>query len=310
MTRICKSCSSKNVVLFRVRNTLSYIVCKSCGHCEQFIGSYNLNEMFEDMQRRYFGLKSPIIYSNYSPFDAEILAKRTKIVSRYVAGKCCIVEVGPGAGMFLERLLIKGHRVTAIEHSPVLAKRLKQRSIPVIVGEFETTPIGADTADALCSFHVIEHVANPADHLAKAFEVVRSGGYAFVATPNSRSWEQLLLGRLSPHYDSAHLRLFSCLSLRRLCESVGWSVVDVQTPEYTSGWLRVVSKIVRRFRGEDEEETAGKYSGRNSLFFRVVAVCASTITSPVRQMQSMSGGGNELFLVLKKRKHKSFVDKN
>jgi hypothetical protein len=170
----------------------------------------------------------------------------------------------------------------------------------VINDEFEKTSIGSSVADAFCSFHVIEHVAQPIEHLAKAFEVVRAGGYAFVATPNSQAWEQRLPGRFSPNYDSAHLRIFSPISLRKVCESAGWTVAKVFTPEYTSGWLRVASKLIRHARGEDEEETAGKYYGDNSWLFRGFALFARTITSPVRLIQSICGAGNELFFVLKK----------
>lgn len=265
----CDACASTNVMRFVVRKDLAFLVCRSCGHCKQFIRTSNLTESFESIQRRYYGSETLVIHTSDSPFDHEILKTRARIFSRYVSSKSSIVEVGPGAGSFLNWLVIKGHRVLAVEQSPQLASHLVRRfSTPVINDEFEKASIGSGVADAFCSFHVIEHVAQPIEHLAKAYEVVRAGGYAFVATPNSRAWEQRLSGRLSPNYDSAHLRIFSPVSLRRVCESTGWTVVKVLTPEYTSGWLRVAAKLVRRARGEDEEETAGKYYGNSSRLFR------------------------------------------
>ena len=297
----CRSCGSESIVPIRIRSNLSYVLCKACGYCEILQLSTNAKSMFEKQQARYYGAETPIVSASRSPFDREILVTRGRIVSRYLVERSIVVEVGPGAGTFLRWLINNGHRVVAFEHSPTVARYLSESfSIHVIVGEFESEATGENWADAVCSFHVIEHVADPVRHLARAFEVVRPGGYAFVATPNSCSWEQRLFGNLSPNYDSAHLRIYSRDSLRRLCESVGWTVLEVLTPEYTLAWLRVFSKILRRLRREDEEVTAGKYASSGSAFFRAFAAATIFASAPIRFLQSICSAGNELFFVLKK----------
>jgi hypothetical protein len=147
---------------------------------------------------------------------------------------------------------------------------------------------------------VIEHVRDPMAHLAKAFSAVRPGGVAFVATPNARSWEQCIPGHLSPNYDSAHLRVFSRGSLSKLAQDAGWQVQEVHTPEFTMGWLRVLSKILRRVKGEHEERTAGKYSGILTRNQRGAYRFLNLVTMPVRAIQARLGGGNELFFILLK----------
>jgi 2-polyprenyl-3-methyl-5-hydroxy-6-metoxy-1,4-benzoquinol methylase len=297
----CISCASSAIKTTKLRDELAYVVCKSCGHCEKINISGNAKEAFENAQAKYYGTNSHIVGARTSPFESEILEMRTKVVSRLLTKGSTVVEVGPGAGTFLEWLTKSGFHTTAIEHSAELAKHLADKLlVPVIVGDFETVDLAGKTADAFCSFHVIEHVSDPAKHLAKAFEVVRPGGFAFIATPNARSWEQQIPGNLSPNYDAAHLRIFSSNSLRRLSESVGWTVLAVYTPEYTIGWLRVASKILRRLRGEHEEFSAGKYSGGSGRGFRALAVTSRLTTAPFRFAQRLCGGGNELFLVLKK----------
>jgi 2-polyprenyl-3-methyl-5-hydroxy-6-metoxy-1,4-benzoquinol methylase len=297
----CIVCFSTAVKIVRVNDDLKYLACKVCGHCEK-VDSYLTKKVnFEDAQTKYFGKDSLVFSVVSSPFEAEILKKRGEVITRHLEEGSSVIEVGPGAGTFLKWLNEKGYRVTAVEHAPELARYITDRlNVPVHVGEFETVEVDSSSVDAFCSFHVIEHVLDPVVHLAKAFDVVRSGGYAFLATPNARSWEQRVSGHLSPNYDFAHLRVFSQNSLRQICEAAGWTVLEVRTPEYSIGWLRISSKILRRLRREHEGDTAGKYATGSSQTLRVFAFVVDKISWPLRFVQSIFGGGNELFFVLKK----------
>jgi hypothetical protein len=86
----------------------------------------------------------------------------------------------------------------------------------------------------------------------------------------------------------------------RLCESVGWQILEVKTPEYSSGWLRVLAKLVRRAMRHDEEGTAGRYAGMASGRGKAILTGFSIATSPLRRVQEGLGAGNELFFVLRK----------
>ncbi len=298
---ICTSCSSKDVQRLDLRSELKYKICMACGHCEKLITSGTAEDEFETAQARYFGEDSAVLKAQVSPFEVEILAKRVGVVSKWLEPKRTVAEVGPGAGSFLRWLQQSGHCAIAIEHAPDLARILARKYlISVVTGEFEETEIASNSVDAFCSFHVIEHVRDPSAHIAKAFDIVKPGGHAFIATPNAKSWEQMIPGNLSPNYDSAHLSIFSRASLRTLCEAGGWSVLEQRTEEYTIAWLRVFSKVVRRMRGEHEEDTAGKYLGSSSAAFRTIIGVVRAATWPMRFVQGRSGGGNELFFVLKK----------
>mgnify|MGYP006135465563 CR=1 FL=1 len=298
----CTSCASSPLKTLHLRDTLIYYVCPSCRHCEKAVDeNSSINKSFEDAQEKYFGEDSAIFQVTQSPFEEEVLAKRIDVLSRYLPQNGSVIEVGPGGGAVLNWLIQKGHQPIAIEHSPSLSDHLAQHyKIAVKTGEFETLDMENKGFDAFCSFHVIEHVRDPMAHLGKAFSAVRPGGMAFVATPNARSWEQRIPGHLSPNYDSAHLRVFSPESLSKLAQDAGWHVQEVITPEFTMGWLRVLSKIVRRIKGEHEESTAGKYAGTVTDKQRGIYRVANLITMPVRAIQARLGGGNELFFVLQR----------
>ena len=298
--RYCEACQSSSAALKRIRSGLEYWVCKVCGHCQiQSLSSSRSN--FENAQRNYFSNESCLLQSVPGPSDKEILAQRQVAANRYLMPKCTVLEVGPGAGFFAQWANKKGHPLRLVEHSMVLARDLENRiGLKIDVGEFEQMDISAESVDAFCSFHVIEHVAEPLLHLSAAFRVTRPGGIGLIATPNSMSWQQRILPRLSPNFDAAHLRVFSRSSLSIFCKKAGWEIVHVRTPEYTSSWLRLLSKVLRKLRGEDEAATAGKYAAITSMRSRILYLALRVITGPLRFFQTLANGGNEILVVLRK----------
>ena len=298
----CPICMMNSPSLIWPRSDLGYWICQNCGHCNKFNETGDVKRSFEEAQNKYFGESSQLLITAPNPLEEEILAKRKRVLSRIGRSSIDVLEVGPGSGFILSWLLSQGHRVTAVEHSKVLALQISMNfDAKVIQGEFETCEVETNSMDAFCSFHVIEHVQDPFKHLRKAYSLVRPGGLAFVATPSANSWEHRISPSFSPNFDSAHFRVFSFESLRRTCEAAGWTIVETYTPDYTSGWLRVGTKLLRRLRHEDEEKTAGKYASGSSSAFKMTCWAARIGTYPLRAIQGSLGSGNELFFVLQKR---------
>jgi len=302
----CSVCESKNVTVIEPRKHLKYFRCNSCGHCATTRNSEELSIVFQESQSKYYGESTTLLFSAPPPSEVEILSQRKRVLSKYLRPDCEVAEVGPGAGRVLSWLISKGYSVSAFEHSPVLTNQIiEQLGVTVINGEFEELDLASRTFDAICSFHVIEHSRDPYTHLRRAFSLVRPGGLAFIATPNSRSWQQIFFESLSPNFDSAHLWVFSSNSLKILSQRTGWEIVTTVTPETTVGWLRVLTKGVRRFKNEDEETTAGKYALSSSISFFMIFKLIQAFTYPLRLIQSKLGYGNEVFLVLRKPLHPS-----
>lgn len=297
----CPACRATSVRLFSPRPGLDYRICNACGHCEQVLAPNSGQNPFEDAQNKYYGDDSLLLATAPNPLEHEIIARRQAVLTRHLQPGGQVLEVGPGAGHILKWLLESGHGATAVEHSPSLARQLSATfTAPVLCGEFESMAIEPDSFDAFCSFHVIEHVLDPLAHLQAAFKAVRPGGLGFLATPNAKSLQQVALPSLSPNFDSAHTILFSPRSLRAYCEAAGWTVRETLTPEYTAGWLRVATKILRRLRRQDEEATAGQYAAGASARLTLVMRVLSLATFPLRALQAGAGYGNEIFLVLEK----------
>jgi len=297
---ICVSCGSDKVEIIRVKKNLSYYRCRICKHCELVLGT-NIRNAFESAQKKYFSQSLHSLENINDDQDADINNKRISIVKKWLPINSDIIEIGPGFGVFAMNVRSFGYNISLVEHSKEISDLLKVKyDFTVYNGEFEKLSVKFNTFDAFCSFHVLEHVVDPVEHLRLGLNCVHSGGFAFIATPNSQSWQQRLFPKLSPNFDSAHLRVYSPLSLKKDCQDAGWEVLEIHYPEYLSGWFRVFTKTIRRVRGEDEEATAGKYAGSKTKIIIYIIKLIGMLSMPLRLLQSELKGGNEIFIILKK----------
>jgi predicted SAM-dependent methyltransferase len=84
------------------------------------------------------------------------------------------------------------------------------------------------TADLITALDFIEHIVDPENFARECFRVLKSGGEAFINTPNIRFWkhiEQLKYGGRFPHtsgdrevFHGGHLAFFT---LSDLCDIFG-----------------------------------------------------------------------------------------
>ena len=293
----CDSCDWKSVP---ETDGGAYLRCRCCHFHIQVPhhGSVHPDDRFEEEQQRFYGQDPLCVSPLFAYLQQQRIGRRMKVLQRYLqTGR--VLEVGPGGGDLLSGLAELGYQVDAVEHSPTLAALIHERwGVNVRVGAFEELPFGDTLYDALLSFHVIEHVPDAAAHLEKAARVVRRGGYAFIATPNADSWEHRMPCGLSPNYSTAHLQLFTPRSLTLLLEKTGWQVVARSTPSYADAWLRVAASVVRRVRGQHRSAERGRFARGSSTRRRKGYVqLFDGVTRPVRRVQELLQGGNELLLI-------------
>lgn len=299
---ICKCCRANVWKRHIYTASISYLECLACHyHRQERAGVDELSTQFVAEQRKFYDEDSILLSPTFSTLSSDLTARRVSTVLRHLPRGSSIIEAGPGTGDVILKLAELGYETTAVEHSSVLAKRLSALGgLSVRVGDFADESLPEDAYDAYCSFHVIEHVVDFRRHLDVARRCVRTGGLAFIATPNARGWEQRLPFGLSPNNDSSHFQLFSEQALTRVMEDVGWERIATYTPSYAIAWLRVITKILRRVRGLDEETTGGHFARTTSRKLGVAVGIFSIATRPFRAVQEWLEAGNELFLIARR----------
>jgi SAM-dependent methyltransferase len=188
-------------------------------------------------------------------------------------------EVGSADGSLLERVRAKGHAVGGVELSRDACERAWRKGLDVFHGTLEE--LRTDRRyDVVFLSHVIEHVLDPVETIARVRDLLAPGGVAYVETPNVGSPDARLFGEdwgLTHH--PRHLYLFTRATLRRLLEGTGLVVERERWEPNSCGWALSVQHALRR-RGWDRSRRP------RSLYYPALLVALL----PLNAVDVLAGG--------------------
>lgn len=201
--------------------------CQSCGarHLPPVVGDldgyYRDGTYREDLDqgntiRKYFELAD-----DSQPHKLDILGMHG-VRARTV------VDVGCGAGSFLDLVRGIASRTIAVEPNRAYHESLRQRGHLVYPSLEATTEDWQGEIDIAVSFSVVEHVENPREFLEDIRLLLRPKGQLLVSTPNA---DDLLL-EICPAYQRffyrmAHLWYFTADAIRELSRVAGFRECEI-----------------------------------------------------------------------------------
>jgi SAM-dependent methyltransferase len=168
---------------------------------------------------------------------------RVEFVGRYCdSGR--LLEIGAATGYFLEAARSAGFSVAGIEPVPEAAARAAAHlGIDVMVGFLEDLELEAGSYEAICAWHVLEHLGNPAGALERVVRALAPGGHFFAEVPHIDSpaarrrrlaWKPLDLRHHVGHYNAA--------AISALLERSGLTVVHIETFPFL-GYVRPANAV-------------------------------------------------------------------
>jgi SAM-dependent methyltransferase len=143
-----------------------------------------------------------------------------------------LIEIGAGTGAFAVTARAAGYEVSAIEMSERCCEYLREREgIEAICSDRPLEELASlAPARVVALWHVLEHLPNPAEALARVIDKVQPGGVLAIAVPNPSSLQFRLLGRRWAHLDAPrHLCLMPPDTLVGRCEDLGMRRVALST---------------------------------------------------------------------------------
>jgi SAM-dependent methyltransferase len=149
-----------------------------------------------------------------------------------------LCEAGSGRGDFLAQVIAE-RRVAAVglELNADAVRAARARGLPVEARSLESLADDAHgTFDVVCSFQVLEHVAQPGAHLRAAHRLLARGGRLLLGLPNTESFlglEDNILDR-PPH----HISRWSLQVVQRALPLLGFRVLRSATERLTAFHVR------------------------------------------------------------------------
>ena len=175
----------------------------------------------------YYGLYP--VHSDVSPIT---LKRYDELLDRFERWRKHgrILDVGCGAGNFLERAALRGWEVHGTEYGARALEACRAKGIRIIEGPLDPANYPVGHFDVTCSFEVIEHVTHPAAELGHMASVTRPGGLLYVTTPNYRCVGRWMAGTdWSVVNYPEHLNYFTPRTLKRLARAHGLSTAWMKT---------------------------------------------------------------------------------
>jgi 2-polyprenyl-3-methyl-5-hydroxy-6-metoxy-1,4-benzoquinol methylase len=137
-----------------------------------------------------------------------------------------LLEIGSYCGIFLQIARERGLDVLGVEPSVwASAYARKTLEVPTVTGTLDDLPANTKPFDLICSWDVLEHVADPSAELALINARLRAGGIFAFSTLDYGNWYPRVLGERWPWMMDMHLYYFNQKVMKQMLERAGFRLI-------------------------------------------------------------------------------------
>ena len=225
--------------------TFSIVRCKSCGFhftnpvpAADKIGNYYKSDDYVSHSASAKGLINKI----YLLVRKYTLRQKVKLVKRVSKG-ADLLDIGAGTGHFLAAARDGGLRAQGLEPDEDARQFAKQNLSLHLMDSADLHNLPDNSYDVVTMWHVLEHVYNLRDDVAKILDVLRENGVLIVAVPNKNSCDARYYKEFWAAYDlPIHLYHFTPADIRKLFDQFGWEVQEILPMKFDSFYVSMLSE--------------------------------------------------------------------
>ncbi|MBS0254726.1 MAG: class I SAM-dependent methyltransferase [Proteobacteria bacterium] len=232
----CNACASTEATLLYTLHGFQLVKCSGCGLA--YIANQPDEVYLSALYSADGGDYHTELHDPASPAAERMLRiaeTHLRFLSKVARGGR-LIDIGCSTGSFLKRASRAGFDCSGVEFSKSSARVARgQTGLPVEVGGIHDSTCPPGTLDVLTMFDVIEHVTNPMDDLARAYAMLRPGGWLVLSTPNidglfpRASYPLARIVNHWPHPEAPyHLYQFSVATLSAMLRKAGFEPGPVE----------------------------------------------------------------------------------
>jgi 2-polyprenyl-3-methyl-5-hydroxy-6-metoxy-1,4-benzoquinol methylase len=191
--------------------------------------------------------------------------------------KARLLDVGSGPGtLLMVARRVYGYEVQGVEPAKIAADAANGYEVPTYCGTVQDyAKTHSEKFDAITSFEVLEHVAEPLDFLQTIRTLLKKDGLLILSTPNLDD-PYCLRQRIPPAMPPIHINFFSRRSLKPLLERAGLTTVRTFT-------LPIPTSTVRNVCGKSGFLARLPYLFARRLVGRADGTTLLTMARPTKQ---------------------------
>jgi len=172
-----------------------------------------------------------------------IIRKRKLAQSLGPGGSGRLLEIGCGAGAFLNEMHRSGWEVLGIESNGRVRDAVKERYGLAVRSSEEWFTQPESPYDVIALWHVLEHLHNLDDYLHRIKTFLEDEGVLIVAVPNYCSYDA---GYYQSHWAAydvpRHLYHFTCESMTDLLKRYGLAVTTIKQLPFDAFYISMLSE--------------------------------------------------------------------
>lgn len=163
----------------------------------------------------------------------------TRISYRFAPrAPCSILDFGCGGGHFLRKMRSLGNEVVGIDFDRVVIERLQEEGIEAfLIAELDWL-LDNYRFDLIALGHVIEHIPNPGETIAKLAASLNEDGLIYIEAPNASATGLEIFGKYWRGLEAPrHFGVPSLKSLELVCNKAGLQIDGQFIPGHARRWV-------------------------------------------------------------------------
>jgi SAM-dependent methyltransferase len=203
-------------------------LCLSCGHI--FANPCPTSSLLDTI---YAAVEDPL-YDEEAEGRSRNFERILRCLEKKAPAKGLLCDVGAATGILLRLARNRGWEADGVEPSSwAVDYALRKYGLTLRRGTFESADLEPGRYSAVTMVDFIEHSAEPFTALAKANEILKSGGLVCLVTPDIHSLAAKLARGSWWHFRAGHIAFFSRRSLEALLRRSGFFVEKIRGYSWT-----------------------------------------------------------------------------